>query len=463
MNLRRIILGAGGLLVVIATILIFILRPQVEGSSPDQIEGGVSRFTSIEITFSREMQTDSVEQRLEISPMVGGDFSWVGNTLQFEPSEGWPAGAEVVVKLLQGARSQLGLPLSEEYSWVFDVSPVQLAYLWPAEGNANIFLIDLENSLTIQLTEMGGVISYTVSPDGMLVYFFARNSQGGTDLFLVDRFIGEADRVLSCQRALCSDPAISADGEWLSYQRGEAEIWVLPLTGGGEEEQVSGTDQTASSPTWSTNGLLSYYDSLSQKFVVLDDARGETIISWDNQAGELGAWTAAGNGFAAPDFFEYETDLLRGPTGEESNQEVDPAELEPVVVAGSHLLLYSLDNGLIIDLTEEDLAEDYSPAYSPDGTLLAFTRRYLDEVRWTPGRQVWLMPAGGGGSGQRRQVTDAPDFEYSALTWHPDSTHIAAVRFNVTLLTGSPEIWLLDLKGGATRLVIRGYDPQWVP
>jgi hypothetical protein len=195
--------------------------------------------------------------------------------------------------------------------------------------------------------------------------------------------------------------------------------------------------------------------------VVYDlDARRE-IESWPNQAGELGDWLPGGDQFAAPEFYEVETDLLRGPTGEESNQEVDESELQPVLVISSQLKLYTIGEWQLSGLTDDEMAEDYAPAFSPDGTRLVFTRRYLDEERWSPGRQVWLMAVSG--SGQRRQLTDAPDYEYSALSWHPDGSRLAAVRFNVTLLTEPPEIWLLELSGMATRLVIDGYAPKWVP
>ena len=86
--------------------------------------------------------------------------------------------------------------------------------------------------------------------------------------------------------------------------------------------------------------------------------------------------------------------------------------------------------------------------------LLAFTRRYLDEDRWTPGRQVWLMSLTGGGTSPCRsnRLTEAGEHLYTGLTWHPDGSQLAAVRFNVTLKTDPPEIWLVGLDGKAIRL-----------
>lgn len=455
----RLVLALVGLLAVAAVVLFFTLQPQVVSFRPEMIEGGVSRFSAVEITFSREMRAADVEDLLEITPAIPGAFTWEGNTLRFTPEDGWPAGAEVLVRLLPGAKSRLGLGMREETNWTFTVSPVMLAYLWPSEGSADIYLLGLESGQVGRLTETGGVVSFSVDPTGLRFYFFAANTLGGSDLYMIDRFSGEAQRLLTCQRAQCTEAAVSPQGGWLAYLRNEAEIWVLPLAG-GDASQVSAAWQTANFPLWAAEGILSYYDFRAQEFIVHDLDTGREIESWQNMAGELGDWLPGGGSFAAPEFFEVETDLLRGPTGEESNQEVDESELQPVWVTSSQLQRYTLGEWQPASLTDEELAEDYAPAFSPDGTRLVFTRRYLDEERWTPGRQVWLMAASGG---QRRQLTDAPDYEYSALRWHPDGERLAAVRFNVTLLTEPPEIWLLELSGGAVRLVIDGYAPQWVP
>jgi WD40 repeat protein len=463
MKWKRLVVVLFGAAALVAVILFFVLRPQVVSTSPGLVEGGVSRFLPLEITFSREMQTESVEDLLVITPDVPGEYTWEDATLRFTPSDGWPAGAEINVTLERGARSRIGLSLGEGISWAFNISPVLLAYLWPVGGNAEIYLLDMESAEIRQLTETGGVLSFAVSPDGKMIYYFASNSQGGSDLYQVDRFTRETGRVLTCQRTLCSEAAISPDGEWLAYQRNDSAVWLLPLADGGEVQQVSTTSQTTSFPQWNDDGLLSFYDVEAQEYVIYDVGTGE-IESWRNQSGELGTWSPGGSEFVAPEFFEVETDTLRGPSGESDFDIVDESELDPVVVASSHLHMYRMGSGLVADLTEDNLAEDYSPAFSPDGTLLVFSRRYLDEERWTPGRQVWLMPAAAvSGISQRRQLTNAPDFEYSALNWHPNGERIAAVRFNVTLLIQPAEIWLLDLEGDATRLVIGGYAPQWVP
>ena len=60
-------------------------------------------------------------------------------------------------------------------------------------------------------------------------------------------------------------------------------------------------------------------------------------------------------------------------------------------------------------------------------------------------------------------LTDSPSYMYTGIVWHPDGKKLAATRFDVTLLTEPPEIWLFELNGNAIRLVIGGFNPQWVP
>ena len=62
-----------------------------------------------------------------------------------------------------------------------------------------------------------------------------------------------------------------------------------------------------------------------------------------------------------------------------------------------------------------------------------------------------------------RQLTDQPDYKYTAFSWHPNGRQVATMRFNTTLIIDPPELWLLGLDGEALRLVIGGFSPQWIP
>lgn len=466
MDIRRLIILGIILVLAVLGLTAVLLLPEVESVSPESIPGGLPNNAAIEIAFSRRMDRESVAERLTITPEVETELVWDENTLQVIPQERWPSGAVVEVALASGSLSRIGLPARQSVRWSFQIAPVTLAYLWPADGQSQLYLLNPDDGETIQLTNGGRVVGFDFGPDGRTVYYAAENTQGGSDLWTLDRFDLDAgpSRLLSCQRAQCADPEISDSGKLLAYTRNDAQVWLLDLTNGGAPLQLSPEGETAYQPQWSSSGLLSYYNASELELVIVDPVSG-TTTTWDNQSGERAAWAPAGTALIAPDAFLQETDILRGPSGEAENEEVDESELEPVRVLSSRLMVYQINGSRINLLTEDPLAEDFWPAFSPDGTVLAFTRRYLDEERWTPGRQVWLMslPGGVAAPSQVRQLTEAKDYLYTWLTWHPKGSQLAAVRFNVTVLTEPAEIWLLGLDGSAFRLVIGGFQPQWVP
>jgi Tol biopolymer transport system component len=465
MDIRRIIILGLIVLLAAAGITALLLRPEVVTISPQAAPGGLPNTATVEIVFSRRMQRESVIERLTISPEIEVKTIWDEQTLRVIPMETWPSGAEVTVTLESGAQSRLRLPAASGVSWSFRIAPLSLAYLWPAGGESQLYLLDPDSGETIQLTRGNAVLAYVFSPDGRTAYYFAGNNLGGSDLFSLTRFAPETEpaRLFSCQRAVCDSPVISLDGSSLAYTQNDNQVWTYDLAAGDEPLLVSPEGDTAYQPLWSSTGNLSYYNATRQEYTVISPA-GKELSTWPNQSGEHAAWAPGGTGLIAPEAFLQETEILRGPSGEADNEEVDESELAPVRVLSSRLTVYQLGGDRTSTLTEDELAEDFWPAFSPDGSLLAFTRRYLDEERWTPGRQIWLMSLTSGTAPEQiKPLTEAEDYLYTALTWHPDDRQLAAVRFNITLKTEPPEIWLVDLNGSATRLVIGGYQPAWIP
>jgi hypothetical protein len=459
MDTRRAIVLAIVTLVLIAAIWAYlILTPEVVAFSPLDAADYLSKTTRIEITFSHQMDPDSVMERLSILPGVAGNFAWEGETLLFTPVKPWATGVEVTVSLAGGAKSKLGLAAQGETTWSFTISPTLLAYLWPSDGSAEIYAFDPIGGESNQLTESGGVLDFDVGPESRLIYYSAVNQQGGSDLFALDRFQDTRVMILPCKKDICADLTVSPNGSMIAFLRNASEVWLFWL----EEsvvEQISLKGHESRLPLWSPDGQLSYYDTDEEAFIVFDVVTGKNK-KIANQTGAVGVWSPGGTAFVAPEMFVKATDILRGPTGEAAYEKVEDGDLEPVRVFTSHLLSYDPDTGATIDLTRDDLTEDISPAFSPDGQRLAFARRYLDEDRWMPGRQLWLMRADGSG---QHALTNAPSYKHTTFTWHPGGEQIAVLLFNATIMTDPPEIWLIDIYGNAIRLVVGGYAPQWIP
>lgn len=428
------------------------LRPRVAAIWPEEGASGVPARARIEMTFSTVMREETVEERLRIEPVVAGELAWEGNTLRFTPAEAWPSGGQVVVRLAEGARSRLGLAMAGEGRWTFEVGESELAYLWPAGGGADIYAIEPNSGKQRQLTSVGGVLDFDVAPDGLTLYYSAENPRGGSDLYALGRLSGESSPLLGCEAVTCRGVQISADGAKLAYERvdferGEAEIWVVDL-GSEAATQASEEGHETRLPRWSPQGLLSYYDATAGGYVVADLENG---ASWlvDNATGEAGDWAADGRTWVAPELLQV------GVAAGEGEAE------ETLVLYASHLMAYEYAAGSARDLTSDRTAEDLTPSFSPDGARLAVGRKYIDEGRWTPGRQLWVMRADGR---EGRQITQAVNYAYQSFAWHPEGEEIACVRFNQTALTQPPELWLLTADGReAVRLVIGGYAPAWMP
>jgi Tol biopolymer transport system component len=130
-------------------------------------------------------------------------------------------------------------------------------------------------------------------------------------------------------------------------------------------------------------------------------------------------------------------------------------------ISASHLIHFDSETAESRDLSRGPFVEDTSPSFSPDGSHLAFARRYLDANRWTPGRQAWVMRADGS---EAIALTNAPSYSHSAFAWSPDGRQIAYLRFNQETLTDPLELWTVESDGSnPTQLVIGGFAPQWIP
>jgi Tol biopolymer transport system component len=450
--------------------------PRLVKISPAPGMVDVPAGSSLELTFSRAMQEDSVIDRLEIQPEIAGNFYWQENRLIFTPQLPWPPGTTVQVKLRSGSRASSFpvLPLLQDNETSFTIRQPRLAFLYPSDGPANIFM---HNPLTGEIDPLtnvfSGILDFDVNPEGSLIYYSARNTQGGSDLYRLNLSresdtqpgtpaptFTQPETVLACPQAQCRSVDVSPNGDFLAYERSAlptaekaapTQVWILPLTGAGEPFLAGDPDHQTLLPTWSPTGLLAFYDTDDAAFIVAEPGVGERA-RFPNQTGQPGDWQPDGAIYAAAEIFF-----------------LDPNTSSALVnlerLADSHLLLYPLAGGDAQDLTLLEGIEDASPAFSPDGAYLAFGRKFLDVRQWSPGRQLWLRSLS---DGETRLLTNDPLYNHYDFAWSPASDRLAFVRFNQSALTEPPEVWTIDpavaaATGQATQIIIGGYAPQWIP
>lgn len=434
--------------------------PRLAESSPADRAEKVQAGTPLKLTFSQVMQADTVTSRLTTDPARQLETSWQGNTLVVSANPPWPSGQKVSVRLAAGAKAAgfPGLTIRREYRWSFTIENSLLAYLYPWDGAAQVYLIDPQSGESQQLTHSPeAVLDYDFSADGTYLYFTASQASGDSAIYRQDRLSSQVNTLLQCPRAICRSPKVSSTGSFLAYERTDLsgsqsenfpQVWLLPLGSGAAPPRLAGdpTHRTQQ-PDWSPSGLLSYYDSTQTAYVfqdLNDDAAGQV----PDQAGIPGAWSPDGKAYVYPDVFNSPGTITSTLSG------VD-------ILPSTHLLQYRLADRSSQDLTVEGNLDDASPLFSPDGSHLAFARRYLDLARWTPGRQLWLMDADGTGA---RQLTQAPFYNHYDFAWSPDGRLLVYTRFNSNTLTEPPEIWSIQADGsGEGRLLVGGYAPRWIP
>lgn len=473
---RRIpysLLGAVGLF---AGLLIAagLSAPRASQVSPAPDARHVSLLAPIKIEFSRPMDHASVESRLSITPLPLGTFTWEDTVLVFQPEQPWPEGTEVHVRLAAGAQSRRFLPMFNGRRWSFTVGTPRIVYLWPADGPADIYARSPDSDQAERLTESPhGVHDYSLSSDGSVILYVAERPDGGTDLRRMDIPSGEDLLLLECPQGYrCEGPRLSPSGELIAFERiemrlgksdrqyrGPSQVMVIEVQDGGQPHTVAPPDHISSSPRWSAQGWLAYYDNTMGAIVVTDHPASlnpPQVNVFPSDVGEVGSWSPDGCCLVYPDMVISEEEFQHSEGTEESHDE------EAIVFYG-HLYRAEVVSGAVVDLSAQDggLVEDASAVHSPNGAWIAFARKYLDAKRWTLGRQIWLMRADGLGP---RQLTDDPAYNHSALAWSPDTAYLVHMRFNQAELSQPSEIWLLEVEGGESRrLVTGGYMPGWIP
>jgi Tol biopolymer transport system component len=419
------------------------LSPRVADVLPP--EGELQGRQPVTILFNRAMDPESVEESLLITPDYEGEINWSNGfkELTFTPRKIWPSGSSVSISLGRGSHSKLKIPSWQEVTFSWSVSPTSLVYLWPADGNSNLYKTNPLNGENQALTNHPeGILDYSISPDSEQIYYSISGQNGGSKINSLDLQSLDTSLVLDCEESLCAMPQLSFDGEWLAYEMINRENGVQPgirvLNLDNQSEQDLGlSSEYLESPLWSVSGWLSYYNQTAKGYQFWNP---ETDITrfLPNETGGFGTWSADGRYFLSSEI------LFVGDT-----------------LAPRHLQLYDLVEETIQDLSLGDYLEDMNPSFSTRGLTFAFGRKSLNPQDWTPGRQLWVMDLE---TGESTPLTESIDYQHTAFSWHPDGKQLAFVRYNQATLSEAPEIWLIDTTSTvAMRLIINGFAPGWIP
>lgn len=111
-------------------------RPEVVQTVPAHGAADVGVDETIALTFSRLMDTASVEAELRLRPAFGHELRWSGELLEIVPTSPLRAGQEYEVLVHAGATDVSGTPLAEDVTLQFRTATASLttALVMPADG-----------------------------------------------------------------------------------------------------------------------------------------------------------------------------------------------------------------------------------------------------------------------------------------------------------------------------------------
>ncbi|MEE4174552.1 MAG: S9 family peptidase [Xanthomonadales bacterium] len=280
-----------------------------------------------------------------------------------------------------------------------------------------------------------------------------------------------------------SDPTLSPDGAWIAYtvsresledDRSRSRIWMVPAAGG---EPVSVTAEHASSwsPRWSpdgqTLGFLSSRDGGETQVWTLDRRGGDAVQLTDTpQSVSYFAWSPDARHLALvlQDLKPEHRAAIEA--GEEYEEKTRPWVIDRVHFKQDyvgyldrrreHIYRFDLADRSLHRLTEGDF-DNSSPAWSPDGTRIAFASNRTPDADLNQNTDIWVVPAHPEGDDvpPALQITDHPGTD-AAPRWSPDGRTIVH-RAMTTPDRPDFAVWHLALSpvdGGPRRVLTADLD-----
>lgn len=239
------------------------------------------------------------------------------------------------------------------------------------------------------------------------------------------------------------NPQISPEGDWVAYtvssvdfekDRSETRIWMIPISG-DSPIPMTGKGYSASRPRWSPDGKY-------LSFLAAKNGGKTQVWTLNRLGGEAQQLTDITQGVSS---YKWSPDgkklllMLRDLKPEDKKENDKKTQKpKPWVIdrlqfkrdgrgyldnTRTHLYLFEPGDKSLTQLTSGQF-DDSSPAWSPDGKLIAFVSNRTDNPDGNSNTDIWIVAADTPDKGQSLvQVTTNPGSD-SSPSWSPDGKTI---------------------------------------
>jgi len=282
-------------------------------------------------------------------------------------------------------------------------------------------------------------------------------------------------------------PEISPDGQWIAYTLRHTDVDADKNIGnlsmarfdGSEDVQLTYDTEGAAAPRWSPNGhYLAFTSARPGK------AKGMQVWVLDRRGGEARQLTDVKQDLSDYRWSPDSNQLLLTLTPKDPSETDDevakkagkPASPKPIVIdryhfkqdiegyltdRHQHLFLFDIETGKLTRLIagEADMLEEHDAEWSPNGKLIAFTRRGdLPDPFRTANSDVYVVDAKPGSSARKLTTFMGPD--EAPLAWSADSMQIAYRQATVPGYSAYNQMQLAMVAavGGAPKLLAAKLD-----
>ena len=331
-----------------------------------------------------------------------------------------------------------------------------------APGNRDFFAFSLYDEALIGVGTTGGTDTYGTLYDDTGARVAEDNDSGPGRNFRIERPLTPGDYFIevrgfgnstgSYELVVRPDgpghsayPAWSPDGSRIAFtsdRDGSVDIYAMNADGSGVT-RLTNDRAWDLVPAWSPDGsriaLISNRDAFAGRggdfflnfrvHVMNADGSGVTRLTSGSAFETTPAWSPDGSRIAFA-----------------SNR--DASELRDDDLAGTQIYVMNADGSGVTRLTGASEASDYSPAWSPDGSRIAFASDRGDSQRVNS--DIYVMNADGSGI---TRLTGNSDWDDGFPAWSPDGSRIAFMSTRDDSRREMFSIYLMNADGsGVTRL-----------